>query len=58
VCWRLEVSEKTYHRWRPQHRSTQADHVKRLDELVHENTWRKRIVADIATLKDVAEGKF
>jgi putative transposase len=46
VCRRLEVSEKTYHRWRQKHGSMQADDVKRLDELVHENTRLKRIVAD------------
>jgi putative transposase len=40
----------------------QADDVKRLKELEHENTHLKRIVADqaldIRALKDVAEGKF
>ena len=40
----------------------QADDVKRLKELEHENGRLKRIVADqaldIAALKDVAEGKF
>jgi hypothetical protein len=40
----------------------QADDVKRLKELEHENSKLKRIVADqaldIVALKDVAEGKF
>lgn len=62
VCRHLEVSEQTYHRWRQQYGSMQADDVKRLKELEHENTRLKRIVADqaldISALKDVAEGKF
>ena len=62
VCRHLEVSEQTYHRWRQQYGSMQADDVRRLKELEHENTRLKRIVADqaldIAALKDVAEGKF
>ena len=62
VCRHLEVSEQTYHRWRQQYGSMQADDVKRLKELEHENTRLKRIVADqaldIRALKDVAEGKF
>ena len=62
VCRHLEVSEQTYHRWRQQYGSMQADDVKRLKELEHENSKLKRIVADqaldIVALKDVAEGKF
>ena len=62
VCRHLEVSEQTYHRWRQQYGSMQADDVKRLKELEHENTRLKHIVADqaldIRALKDVAEGKF
>ena len=62
VCRHLEVSEQTYHRWRQQYGSMQANDVKRLKELEHENVRLKRIVADqaldIAALKDVAEGKF
>jgi len=62
VCRHLEISEQTYHRWRQQYGSMQADDVKRLKELEHENTRLKRIVADqaldISALKDVAEGKF
>jgi putative transposase len=62
VCRHLEVSEQTYHRWRNQYGSMQADDVKRLKELEHENSRLKRIVADqaldIVALKDVAEGKY
>ena len=60
VCRHLEISEQTYHRWRQQYGSMQADDVKRLKELEHENSRLKRIVADqaldIVALKDVAEG--
>jgi transposase-like protein len=62
VCRHLEVSEQTYHRWRNQYGSMQANDVKRLKELEQENSRLKRIVADqaldIAALRDVAEGKF
>jgi transposase-like protein len=62
VARHLEVSEQTYHRWRQQYGSMQADDVKRLKELEHENSRLKRIVADqaldISALKDVAEGRF
>lgn len=62
VARHLEVSEQTYHRWRQQYGSMQADDVKRLKELEYENGRLKRIVADqaldIRALKDVAEGKF
>ena len=62
VCRHLEVSEQTHHRWSQQYGSMQADDVKRLKELEHENTKLKRIVAnqalDIAAFEDVPEGKF
>jgi putative transposase len=62
VARHLEISEQTYHRWRQQYGSMQADDVKRLKELERENTRLKRIVADkeleIDALKEVASGNW
>ena len=58
----LEISERTYHRWRNQYGGLKADDAKRLKELGNENTCLKRIVADkeleIDALKEIAKGNF
>lgn len=46
VARHLEVSERTYHRWRNQYGAIKADDVKRLRELERENARLKQIVAD------------
>ncbi len=62
VAKELEVSEKTFHRWRAQYGGMKADDVKRLKELERENARLKAIVADQAlenrALKEIASGNF
>ena len=54
----LQVSERTYHRWRNQYGGMKADDVKRLKELEVENTRLKQLVADkeleVLALKEIA----
>ena len=62
VCKHLEVTEKTYYRWRNQYGGMKADDAKRLRELEKENARLKRIVADqaldIDMLKELNRGNF
>ena len=62
VARHLEISEKTFHRWRNQYGGMKADDAKRLKELEKENQRLKKIVADqaldIDMLKELAEANF
>ena len=58
VCKRLGITEQAYYRWRKAYGGLRIDQVKRLKKLEKENSRLKRIVADMAILKDVAEGNF
>jgi putative transposase len=62
VLRRLEISEATWNRWRPQYGGMKASEAKRLRELEAENARLKRLVAnqalDIDMLKELAEGNF
>lgn len=57
IAKRLEVSEQTYRRWRNQFGGLKGPEVKRLKELVKENSMLKRLLADQAlenrVLKDI-----
>jgi putative transposase len=58
----LGISEQTFHRWRNQYGGMKADDVKRLKELVRENSSLKAIVADqaleVRALKEIARGNW
>ena len=58
VARRLGISEATFHRWRNHYGGMKADAMKRLKELVKENSRLKKIVAnqalDITILKEVS----
>ena len=62
VCKALEVSERTYHRWRAQYGGMKADDVKRLKELERENSQLKQIVADKElenlALREISKGNW
>ena len=62
VCWVLEVSTATYHRWQELYGGMKATEAKRLKELEQENSRLKRLLADAeldkAMLKELAEGNF
>ena len=62
ACRFLEVSQPTYHRWRPLYGGMKAEEAKRLSQLEKENARLKRLLAeaelDKAMLKDLAEGNF
>ena len=62
VARHLEVSEKTYHRWRNQYGGMKADDAKKMKELERENGRLKRIVADkeleIDALREIARGNW
>lgn len=62
VCRELQVSERTYYRWRDQFGGLKADDAKRLKELERENATLKRLLADAelekAALKEIARGNF
>ena len=58
----LEVSEKTFHRWRNQYGGMKAEEVKRLKELEQENKRLKKLLAeselDKSILKEAMEGNW
>src|SRR5690348_4032534 len=62
VARHLEVSEKTYQRWRSQYGGMKADDARRLKELERENSQLKRIVADKElenlALREIARGNW
>jgi len=62
VCWHLEVSEQTYHRWRNQYGGMKADDAKQLREIERGNQRLKCIVADkeleIDALREISRGSF
>jgi len=57
---RLGVTEQTYYRWRREYGGMRIEQVKRLKELEKENTWLKRLVADLSLdntiLKEASRG--
>jgi len=48
VCREIEVSEKTYYRWRQKYGGMSPELIKELRELQKENSRLKRVVADQA----------
>lgn len=62
VCRELQVSERTYYRWRNQFGGLKAEDAKRLKDLEGENATLKRLLADAelkkAALKEIARGNF
>ena len=62
VCRELQVSERTYYRWRDQFGGLKADDAKRLKELERENATLKRLLADAelekAAFKEISRGNF
>jgi putative transposase len=62
VCWQLNITDKSYYRWRREYGGLKVDQAKRMKELEAENARLKRIVAnqaiDMAILKEVASGNF
>jgi putative transposase len=62
VCRHLEVSVRTYQRWRSQFNAMRPEDVVRLKQLQKENARLKRIVGDQALdldmLREVARGNF
>jgi hypothetical protein len=53
----LEISEQTYYRWRREYGGMDVTQAKKLKEMEKENTWLKKLVADLsldnAILKEV-----
>lgn len=62
VVRRLEVSDKTYYRWRKEYGGLKVDQAKRLKELTQENARLKKLLAeaelDKAILKEAANPNF
>ena len=59
---KLGVTEQTYYRWRKEYGGMRVEQAKRLKALEQENSWLKKLVADIsldnAILKEAARGNF
>ena len=62
ICRSLEISVKTYHRWKAQYQAMRPEEVARLKALEKENKRLKKIVADqvldIDMLKELRRGNF
>jgi transposase-like protein len=58
VCRQLNITDKTYYRWRREYGGLKVDQAKRMKELEAENVRLKRIVAnqaiDMAILREAA----
>ena len=59
---KIGVTEQTYYRWRKEYGGMRVEQARRLKELDKENSWLKRLVADLsldnAILKEAARGNF
>ena len=59
---KLGITEQTYYRWRREYGGMRVEQAKRLKELEKENSWLKKLVADItldnAILREAARGNF
>ena len=62
VCKKLEITDKTYYRWRRAYGGLKVDQAKRLKDLEKENARLKKLLAeahlDKAMLQEVAQGNF
>ena len=62
VCRRLEISDKTYYRWRKEYGGLKVDQAKRFKELEQENARLKRLLADAeldkAILREAASPNY
>lgn len=62
ACRKLQVTNKTYYRWRKMYGGMQPSQIKELKALKEENARLKRAVAELTLdkliLKEVAEGKY
>ena len=62
VCRKLSITEQTYYRWRKEFGGLKTDQVKKMKDLIKENSRLKKMVAeqalDIAMLKEISEGNF
>ena len=58
AIWRLEISDKTYYRWRKEYGGLKVDQAKRLKELEAQNARLKKLLAeaelDKAILREAA----
>ena len=62
ACKRLEITDKTYCRWRREYGGLKVDHAKRLKELEKENARLKHLLAeahlDKQMLQEIAGGQW
>lgn len=62
TCKRIEVTDKTYYRWRREYGGLKIDQAKRLKELEKENARLKHLLAeahlDKRMLQEIAGGKW
>jgi transposase len=56
------ITEQTHYRWRREFSGLKLDQAKRLKELEKENSWLKRLVAELSlekqVLREVAQGNY
>jgi len=59
---KIGVTEQTYYRWRKEYGGMRIEQAKRLKGLEKENSWLKKLVADLsldnAILKETVRGNF
>jgi len=62
IIRRIGISEQTFYRWKKQYAGLEAPQARELKQLQEENTWLKRVVADLtldkAMLQEVVRRKW
>jgi putative transposase len=62
ACRDAEITAQTYYRWRKECGGLKLDQPRRLKELEKENSWLKRLVAELSLVKqvlhEVTQGDF
>ncbi len=51
----MEISEQTSYRWKKQYAGLQSDHVRELKRLQNENTFLKKLSADLSFDKAILQ---
>ena len=53
VCRKMGIAEATFYRWKQLYGGLRASEVKKLRQLEEENTWLRKVVADLTLDKEM-----
>lgn len=57
ICWKAEISQATYFKWKKKYAELLSTEMKRLKQLEDENSQLKKMVADLTLDREMLQGK-